>query len=150
MTKNTLLIIILSALLLVSVVIWLDSLHGYCPGVYMDSSGVEYCTKRISDYFPEPLVLSILALSLSLLPFSLLTYWTKEEVFRAWWNPAIRFWIPAIVIVTIFTAWMDSGSGAMGVVDFSPGLPILVLLYSLFVITSLVKIIRTYLRTRGK
>lgn len=76
---------------------------------------------------------------------SLLTYWMKNEVFHAWWSFA-RWWVPVIIGVTLLLGNMGGG-GTLGMnKDFTAF--ILIILYSIFIITSLVKIVRTYLRTK--
>lgn len=86
---------------------------------------------------------------LSLLPvllLSLITYRMKGEVFLAWWNFA-RWWVPVIIAVTLLLE-NASGGGTLGMnKDFAAF--VLIILYSILIITSLVKIMRTYFKTRG-
>ncbi len=87
---------------------------------------------------------SILPLLL-LIPFSAILYFFHDEVFRAWWNFA-RWFMPIIIVITFFLSNMGGG-GTLGLNgDFAAF--ILIILYSIFIITSLVKIIRAYLKTR--
>lgn len=72
---------------------------------------------------------------------SLLTYWTKDEVFRAWFSFA-RWWVPVIIGVTL---WMEyEGSG--GWVDLS--FLFIGPFYYILIAGSLLKIIDTYLSLR--
>lgn len=79
--------------------------------------------------------------------FSLITYKMKEEVFRAWWGFA-RWFAPVIIVVTLLqnTAHTQSGFGgvASGAFDFA----LLFLLYTLFIFTSLIRIVIAYTRTK--
>ncbi|MCX6788116.1 MAG: hypothetical protein NT108_03075 [Candidatus Kaiserbacteria bacterium] len=76
---------------------------------------------------------------------SLITYRMKDEVFRAWWGFA-RWWVPVIIVVTLLLE-NAGGGGTLGMnKDFTAF--ILIILYSIFGIVSLVKIVRTYLKTR--
>ena len=71
----------------------------------------------------------------------------KEEVFRTWWNFA-RWWVPVIIIATLLLENAGGGGGwgiSSGIFEFA----VLWLLYIIFIVTSLVKIVRAYLRTRG-
>ncbi|MDO8482024.1 MAG: hypothetical protein Q7S75_03000 [bacterium] len=93
----------------------------------------------------EQLAFALIPL-LPLLLLSLITYKMKDEVFRAWWNFA-RWWVPLIIIVTILLE-NAGGGGTLGMdKDFTAF--ILIILYSVLVIVSLVKIVRAYLKTRG-
>ncbi len=72
---------------------------------------------------------------------SLLTYWAKDELFRAWWNFA-RWWVPVIVVVTLLLENAGGGGSLNMGQDFT--IFILVILYTIFIITSIVKIIKRY------
>ena len=78
--------------------------------------------------------------------FSIITYKMQEDVFRAWWNFA-RWFVPVIMFVTFLIGFADTGGGVAGAAGDSFSYFILGVLYAIFVITSLVKIVRAY---RGK
>lgn len=93
----------------------------------------------------EPLAFALMSF-FPLLLLSLITYKMRDEVFHAWWNFA-RWWVPVIIITTLLLNKAGGGGGGMG----GGGLPsgmldfvVLVLLYAVFVIVSLVKIVRAY------
>lgn len=77
--------------------------------------------------------------------FSLLTYWKEDSVFRAWWNPA-RFWVATIIVATIVTTIIDESRVGSSIGDFPMSIPVLGLLYTLFIVTSLINIVRAYRR----
>lgn len=80
-----------------------------------------------------------------LLPFSFILHFFRDEVFTAWWSFA-KWWVPMIIGVTLFLNSLGGG-GTLGMNnDFTAF--ILIILYSIFIITSLVKIVRAYLRTK--
>ena len=86
---------------------------------------------------------------LPLLPIfilSLITYKMQDEVFRAWWGFA-RWWVPVIIAVTLFLQ-NAGGGGGWGLGSGGFDILILSIFYAIFVITSLVKIVRAYLKTR--
>ncbi|MCR4306712.1 MAG: hypothetical protein NUV42_01960 [Candidatus Yonathbacteria bacterium] len=99
------------------------------------------CYSTIETYF----TLSFLLIPVLLL--SLITYKMRDEVFRAWWNFA-RWWVPVIIITTLLLE-NAGGGGTLGMnKDFIAF--VLIILYSVLGIVSLVKIMRAYLRTKGK
>ncbi len=103
--------------------------------IYTDGESIEWC---------EPLALSLIPF-LPLLLLSLITYKMREEVFRAWWNFA-RWFAPVIIVVT-FLLSNARGGGTLGMnKDFA--ILVLGLLYTIFIITSLVKIVRAFLKLR--
>ena len=79
---------------------------------------------------------------------SLITYKMRDEVFRAWWGFA-RWWVPVIIVVTLLlqNAGGGGGLGIGGAVSSAFDALILIVLYSIFIIISLVKIVRAYLKT---
>lgn len=84
-----------------------------------------------------------------ILIFSLITYRLKDEVFQAWWRFA-RWWVPVIIAVTLFlqNAGGGGGIGISGAVSGAFDALVIGILYIILVIVSLVKIVRTYLRTK--
>lgn len=128
--KNVLFVGIIT--LLIPVLLWvLEERFGLsCRYVNENGHTTKYCG-----------IIALIVLPLiSLIPFSLLTYRMRDEAFRAWWNPA-RWWIPVIIIATIVTSIIDSQSGS-NIGDFPISIPVLGALYSIFILTSLWKIIR--------
>ena len=92
----------------------------------------------------EPLAFALMSF-FPLFLLSLITYRMKDEVFHAWWNFA-RGWAPVIVVVTLLLE-NAGGGGTLGMnKDFTAF--ILIILYSILVITSLVKIMNAYLKTK--
>lgn len=95
-------------------------------------------------------IVAILILpSLPILILSLITYKMRDEAFRAWWGFA-RWWVPVIIVAT-FLLGNAGGGGSIGIGGAVSGaFDVLVIgaLYAIFIIASLVKIVRTYLKTR--
>lgn len=113
----------------------------------------EFCTSAWCRVHDDDLLGLIFFTFLPLLPIfllSLITYKMREEVFRAWWGFA-RWWVLVIIAVTLFlqNAGGGGGMGISGAVSGAFDVLILGLFYTILVITSLVKIVRTYLKTRG-
>lgn len=108
----------------------------------------EYCDSswcRVHDDDPLGFIFFIFLPLLPTLLFSLITYRMKDEVFRAWWGFA-RWWVPVIIVVTLLLE-NAGGGGTLGMnKDFTAF--ILIILYSVFGLVSLVKIVRTYLKTK--
>jgi hypothetical protein len=101
---------------------------------------------RIHDDDPLGLVFFIFLPLLPTLLLSLITYRMRDEVFRAWWRFA-RWWVPVIIAATLFLE-NASGGGTLGMdKDFT--IFILSILYTVLIITSLVKIVRAHSKTRN-
>lgn len=85
------------------------------------------------------------------LPFvfvlSLITYKMQEAVFQAWWRFAMWF-VPLIMIVTYFLYSGHQQSGFGGVAQDAFYFAILVALYAIFILTSLIRIILAYRRSK--
>lgn len=79
--------------------------------------------------------------------FSLITYKMQDEVFQSWWRFA-RWFVPIIIIVTYFLNTSHQQSGFGGVAQGAFYFAILFVLYAIFIITSLIKIILSYRRTK--
>lgn len=109
----------------------------------------EYCNStwcRVRDDDPLGLIFFIFLPLLPIFILSLITYKMRDEVFRAWWNFA-RWWVWVIVVST-FLLENASGGGTLGMnKDFTAF--ILIILYSILVIASLVKIVRAYIKTKN-
>jgi hypothetical protein len=75
--------------------------------------------------------------------FSLITYKMREEVFRAWWRFALWF-VPVIMLVTFLFNSQNRGGGMVATMAGGFDILIIGIFYTIFVITSLVKIILTY------
>lgn len=102
------------------------------------------------DKFSESAASLLVSISLPLLLLSLITYKMREEVFRAWWGFA-RWWVPVIIVVTLLlqNAGGGGGIGIGGAVSGAFDVLFLGIFYAILVITSLVKIVRAYLKTKG-
>jgi hypothetical protein len=98
-------------------------------------------------------VYGLIVYPFSVLPFvfllSLITYKMRDEVFQAWWSFA-RWFVPLIIVVT-FLLYRNGESGGAGMTGIGSGVGesfILLVLYVLFIITSLARIILTYRRSK--
>lgn len=93
-------------------------------------------------------IVAIFALPLFLLFFlSLITYKMRNEVFCAWWGFA-RWWVPVIIAVTLFVQ-NAGGGGGWGMNGGAFDAFFIGIFYFIFILVSLVKIVRTYLKTKG-
>ncbi|MDO8566233.1 MAG: hypothetical protein Q7S04_03560 [Candidatus Moranbacteria bacterium] len=72
----------------------------------------------------------------------------QEEVFQAWWRFA-RWFVPIIIIVTYLLNTSHEQSGFGGVAQGAFDFLILIVLYIIFIITSLVRIILAYRRVKN-
>jgi hypothetical protein len=79
--------------------------------------------------------------------FSLVIFWMKEEVFKAWYKVASWF-VPVIILTTIYLNATSSTGGFFNM-DKEINFLILLILYSIFVITSIWKIVTTYRKTKN-
>jgi hypothetical protein len=89
----------------------------------------------------------LLISSLPVLLFSLVTFWMKEAVFKAWYAVASWF-VPVIVLTTIYLNATSSNGGFFNM-DKEINFLILLTLYSLFFIISIWKIVATYRKTKN-
>lgn len=103
------------------------------------------CLSVIEMYFKISYVL------IPVIFFSLLTYKMKDQVFQAWWGFA-RWFVPLIIASTLVlqTGAMGRSGGGWGISSPSLGTIILFLLYSIFILVSLIKIIWAFIKTRNK
>ncbi len=147
-TKKIVLVIALVMLVFVFVVNN-PIMFGFCQNVSDYGTGTKYCSYA-SFGVPETVSLLSLFFGSFLLLFSLITYKMRDEVFRAWWGFA-RWWVPVIIVVTFLleNAGGGGGMGISGAVSSGFDALVLIILYSILVITSLVKIVRAYLKTKN-
>lgn len=90
-------------------------------------------------------IFALIFLTPPLFLLSLITYKMRDEVFRAWWGFA-RWFVPVIIAVTLFLE-NAGGGGTLGMnKDFI--VFILVILYTILILVSLVKIVRAYQKTK--
>jgi len=124
-------------------------MFGFCQNIAMWDDGTKYCVGENS--IPEYIRQLGAFLGISFFLLSLITYKMKEEVFRSWWNFA-RWWTPTIVIITFLleNAGNQGGLGIGGAISGAFDIFVLSILYIIFILTSLVKITGTYLRTKNK
>ncbi|MDP2837776.1 MAG: hypothetical protein Q8O53_00665, partial [Candidatus Moranbacteria bacterium] len=73
------------------------------------------------------------------------TYKMREEVFQAWWGFAVWF-VPIIMVVTLILDNAPGGGSLHAGQDFM--FLVLFLLYTIFIVTSLVRIILAYRRLK--
>lgn len=99
------------------------------------------------DKISELISLLLVGISSSLLLLSIITYRMKDEVFHAWWSFA-RWWVLLIIIVTL---WIETagGGGGWGMNGGAFDAFFIGIFYFVFVVVSLFKIVRTYLRTKN-
>ena len=77
---------------------------------------------------------------------SLITYKMRDEVFRAWWGFA-RWWVPVIIAVTLFVQ-NAGGGGGWGMNGGAFDAFFIGIFYFIFILVSLIKIVRAYLKTK--
>jgi uncharacterized membrane protein len=72
----------------------------------------------------------------------------KDEVFLAWFNFA-KWWVPVIIGVTL---WVENagGGGGWGMNGGAFDAFFIGIFYFIFIIVSIIKIARAYMRTREK
>ena len=127
MTKKNIL-----ALSIVGLVVYLSTMYSVSLGICNDAS---YNCRKTVD---------LIQMTVSVFPFillfSLITYKMREEAFQAWWRFAMWF-VPLIMIVTylMYSGHRQSGFGGVsqGAFEFL----ILIVLYAIFILTSLIRIV---------
>lgn len=121
----------------------------YFVGIFLVDSVCEASWCRVHD---DDFLGWIFFLFIPLLPvflLSLVTYKMRDEVFKAWWDAA-RWFVPIIIVMT-FLLYRNGESGGVGMTGIGSGVGeafMLFVLYVLFIITSLVKIILSYRRLK--
>lgn len=137
MTKKNVFSVGIVAFIIPAVLLILEAKFGLsCKYVNENGHTTKYCGL---------ITLSILPL-ISLIPFSVILYFFRDEVFRAWWSFA-RWWVPVIVIVTLWIA-KAGGGGGWGMNGGAFDAFFLGIFYFIFVVVSLIKIVRSHLKTR--
>lgn len=101
-----------------------------------------WCRVNVVDLLG--MVVIVLVPLLPIFFFSLITYFAREEVFRAWWNFA-RWWVSTIFVGTIFCILMPSDNGFISY-DALIYFFILAPLYTILILGSLWKLIREYFK----
>jgi hypothetical protein len=103
-----------------------------------------WCRVHDDDFLGQVLFFFLPLLPVFLL--SLITYRMRDEIFQAWWSFA-RWFVPVIIVVTFLLENAGSGGGYLGMQkDFN--FLVLFVFYSIFIITSLARIILTYRRSK--
>lgn len=133
-----------------------NKIQGPCSVTQIDFSKtppvtnvIKYCDKLVTDFAPQVMWQFIAFLSFFLLPLfllSILTYRMKDEVFRVWWNFA-RWWVPVIIGVTLFVQ-NAGGGGGWGMNGGAFDAFFIGIFYFIFIVVSLVKIVRAYVMTK--
>lgn len=118
-------------------------MFGLCRNVEVYNETMKRCVD--GTLLPEYISQLIGFLSAIFLVLSLITYRMKEEVFRAWWRFA---WWWSLIIVAATVGLNNAGGGGTLRLDQDFTILILSILYAVLIVSSLVKIVRTYLRTR--
>ena len=81
--------------------------------------------------------------------FSLITYKMREGVFQAWWRFA-RWFVPVIMLVMFFQNIQSrsAGMGLSGVASGAFDFLVQIILYTIFIMVSIVKIVLAYRRSK--
>ncbi len=121
---------------------------GFCQSVSEYAGGIKYCNYSylFIDNLAENIGFIGASLSLPLFLLSLITYKMRDEVFESWVSFA-KWYVPLLVIMTLLLQ-DGGGSGFAGAVSGWFDAMILGFLYVIFIITSFIKIIGTYWKTR--
>lgn len=132
MSKKSALVLIVTGSM-----VYLGAMYSVSLGICND---VSYGCRRTADT-----VQVLVAIFPFVFLFSLITYKMREEVFQAWWRFAVWF-VPVIMVVTylLYSGHRQSGFGGVsqGAFEFL----ILVILYAIFILTSLIRIILAHRR----
>lgn len=100
------------------------------------------------DRWHEHVLIISLILFLSSLPFSVITYRMKDQVFVSWFKFA-RWYVPLLVIAYfVFPTSISGGLGIGSGITEGFNTLVLILLFSIFAITSIVKIVRAYKQSK--
>lgn len=136
--RNTLVIGIIA--LIIPILLWILEVRFGLSCRYVNGNGhtIKYC---------GVITLSLLPI-ISLIPFSVILYFLRDEVFHAWWRFA-RWWVPVIVAVTLFVQ-NAGGGGGWGMNGGAFDAFFIGIFYAIFIIVSLVKIFNAYFKTRIK
>jgi hypothetical protein len=85
---------------------------------------------------------------IAILPFSLLTFWMKEEVFQKWFKFSL-WYVPILVIAMfVFPTSVSGGLGIGGAYQEAFNTLVLILLFSIYIITSVIKIVRAHKKSK--
>ena len=109
----------------------------------------EYCNStwcRVHDDDPLGLIFFIFLPLIPTFFLSLITYKMHDEVFCAWWRFA-RWWVPVIIAVTLFVQ-NAGGGGGWGMNGGAFDAFFIGIFYFIFILVSLIKIVRAYLKTK--
>ena len=105
---------------------------------------------RTCRYFFDSLARFLFLVSPLILLFSLITYRMKEEVFQSWFKFAV-WYVPAMAIG--YLLYPGGGNNSLGVVSGAYGdmfdMLIYIIAVSIFVIVSIVRILKARKRARG-
>ena len=114
---------------------------GICVNTYTFANSI-----GCLDEFSELLSTVLIYTSLPALLFSLLTYRMRDEVFEHWMKFA-KWAVPLLMILTYFMLNNTSGGGYIGLGQDFMAL-FFILLYGMFCIVSLWRIVRKYLELK--
>ncbi|MBI2439453.1 MAG: hypothetical protein HYV45_02545 [Candidatus Moranbacteria bacterium] len=106
-------------------------------------SHTDWCNIREDDPFGRVIFVFMPLFPVFLL--SLLTYKMKDEVFQAWFR--FSLWFVPIIIVFQYIFMNSGGGGYIGNNDFA--IFFTSIFYIIFILVSLIKIIRAYKRTKA-
>jgi hypothetical protein len=113
---------------------------GLCQSTYTFGGRLE-CLDKIAPMFGEVIIL----FSMPLFLFSLITYFLREEVFRAWLHFAYG-WIPLSIVLILLAS--GSSGGGFGIPNVLDQEFVAIILAALFAIISLAVIAYKYFATR--
>jgi hypothetical protein len=131
-------LVFISSLFLAVFVLFSVEELGFCRNFLMSSR--VGCPIDINDWLENILCL----LTVSLLPFSLITLRMKIEVFSKWFNFAV-WYVPILALTMIyFPLSVRGGLGAGSGITEGFNALVQILIFSIFVIISIVRIVRTY------
>ncbi len=126
--------------LLVFILLGLISQNNYEACFYSNEYGhtTNYCELFIFSFLPL----------LLFMPFSVILYFFRDEVFDAWWHFA-RWFVPVIIVVTfLLEGGGGGGLGIGGAISGAFNVLVISIFYIIFIVTSLIKIYRAYLKTK--
>ncbi len=129
-----------------SLIVWIVGTFIFLAAMYPINFGIcgvdSYDCRKTADVLQ--MLFGIFPVALL---FSLITYKMREEVFQSWWK-FTRWFVSVIILVTYFLESHSGGGDFGGVVAEAFNFAILFILYSLFVIISIIRIWLAHRKTQ--
>lgn len=138
MTKQKLLFVGIGAVVLFIALAIADAKLGLNCSIWTETGSIKWC---------ESLFLGVLVPFILLVPFSLLTYKMRDEVFRSWLHFAY-WWVPISIVLTLLAG--GGSGGGFGMSNVLDQEFFAFMFAALFTIISLIIIARKYFATRHK